>query len=220
MPAYDKIGSSILESTMNYYPKKLKLSPGGTKSTIEIIEKNYSNDDHFNYAELGIYKAETAEYILKNFSNASVDLFDFEDTIDTAKKKFSKYGDRVNYFSNSYKFCDSYNYNLLNLIEQNSKKYDYVFLDGAHTFVVDGLAYFLIDILLSPGGYIDFDDYNWTLDKSSLNPSLVPETGLCYTDEQIKRKQVKDIVDVLVKRNLYYTEIVKNKVYQKVKNDI
>lgn len=202
---------------MNYYPKSLKLEPGGTKSTIEMFSQIYDKESQVCYAELGIYKAETAGYILNNYPNVTVDLFDFNDTILEAKNKFHNFGDRINYFENSYKFCDSYNYNLLKLIEDGTKKYNYVFLDGAHTFAIDALSYFLIDLLLVPGGYIDFDDYNWTLEKSSLNPSLVKETGMCYTDEQIKRKQVKDIVDILVKRNKNYKEIVKNKLYQKIK---
>lgn len=66
-------------------------------------------------------------------------------------------------FGSSYKKLDSYNWHLLSLW-QNYKQpiFDYVFLDGAHSFPVDALAFFLIDMLLKKGGIIDFDDYNCT----------------------------------------------------------
>jgi predicted O-methyltransferase YrrM len=39
--------------------------------------------------------------------------------------------------------------------------YDFVFLDGAHTWDVDGLAFALVDRLLAPDGWILFDDLDW-----------------------------------------------------------
>jgi predicted O-methyltransferase YrrM len=42
--------------------------------------------------------------------------------------------------------------------------YDFVFLDGAHTWDVDALAFALVDRLLVPGGWMLFDDLDWTLD--------------------------------------------------------
>jgi hypothetical protein len=41
--------------------------------------------------------------------------------------------------------------------------HDYVFLDGAHTFAIDALTFFLTDRLLKIGGHFDFDDYSWKL---------------------------------------------------------
>lgn len=39
--------------------------------------------------------------------------------------------------------------------------YDFCFLDGAHTWNVDGFAFGLVDLLLRPGGTILFDDLRW-----------------------------------------------------------
>lgn len=201
---------------MNYYPKNLKVRETGTLETISFLQNTYKRDDVFLYAELGVYQGSTVISILNNFPNCKIHLFDFEDTIVDLKKKFILYEERITYFSNSYKFCDSYNYNLIKLIDSNTIPiYDYVFLDGAHTVAIDALAYFLIDILLKDGGFLDFDDYNWRLAGSSLDPRLVKETSLCYTDEQINNFEVKTIVDVLVKKNKNFKEIVKNKIFQK-----
>jgi predicted O-methyltransferase YrrM len=43
-------------------------------------------------------------------------------------------------------------------------RYDLVFIDGAHTWDVDALAFSLADRLLRPGGWILFDDLDWKLD--------------------------------------------------------
>lgn len=40
--------------------------------------------------------------------------------------------------------------------------FDFVFLDGAHTWDVDGFAFALVDRLLAPGGWLLFDDLDWT----------------------------------------------------------
>ena len=105
----------------------------------------------------------------------------------------------------------------MKLLESNKEPiFDYCFLDGAHTFAVDALNFFLCDKLTRVGGYLDFDDYSWTLRDSSLDPTRVPIIGEQYTDEQIDSCQVAKIVDLLVERDNRYIEIVPKKIYQKV----
>ena len=96
----------------------------------------------------------------------------------------------------------SYNWQLAKLVAANDGPiFDYIFLDGAHTFAVDALTFFLCDKLLKIGGYIDFDDYNWTLRASpSLRPERFPLTAKLYTREQIDTPQVKMIIDLLVRK--------------------
>lgn len=38
--------------------------------------------------------------------------------------------------------------------------FGYVYLDGVHTWAIDGLAFVLLDRMLRLGGAIEFDDYN------------------------------------------------------------
>ncbi|NJM82421.1 MAG: class I SAM-dependent methyltransferase [Tabrizicola sp.] len=175
--------------------------------------------EHFCYAEFGIWKADTAANVCKLFPNATLFLFDFEDNIRAAQEKLSVYPNRVHYFGNSQRYNDSYNWALGKLVAQNGAKpiFDYCFLDGAHTYAVDALNFFLCDRLLRVDGYMDFDDYSWTLRGSSLDPSAVPEMLLQYTEEQIDSLQVKMIVDDLVKTDSRYVEKIANKVYQKLR---
>jgi hypothetical protein len=203
----------------NWYPKTLRVSDDGTAGTYRFLETVYEPLQPFTYAEFGIWKADTAANVCQRFPNAILHLFDFEDNIRAAQEKLSAFPNQIIYYGNSQRYNDSYNWALGKLILQGkaAPMFDYCFLDGAHTFAVDALNYFLCDRLLHVGGYMDFDDYNWKLRSSSLRPSRVPEILLQYTEEQISAPQVKMIVDGLVKTDPRYVERVPNKVYQKIR---
>jgi hypothetical protein len=118
---------------------------------------------------------------------------------------------------NSRRLLDSYNWSLMRLLEEHRGPiFDYVFMDGAHTWAHDALAFLLVDRLLKPGGFVDFDDYRWTLRTSpSMNPGVFPEIERLYTDEQIDAAQVALVVDLLVKLDPTYEEVVPNKIFRK-----
>lgn len=82
--------------TINWYPEKLLVGPNGTPSTYKFIEENYHPEQHFAYAEFGIYKAETAKNICEKFTNCRLYLFDFHENISTAKSKLSKFDNLFN----------------------------------------------------------------------------------------------------------------------------
>jgi predicted O-methyltransferase YrrM len=65
-------------------------------------------------------------------------------------------------------------------------QFDFVFLDGAHTWDVDGLAFALVDRLLKPGGWLLFDDLDW------LDPEAAVPAGQATTPH------VREIWDLLV----------------------
>jgi len=43
--------------------------------------------------------------------------------------------------------------------------YDFCFLDGAKNWTIDSAAFFLMDKLLQPGGWLLFDDLQWTYSR-------------------------------------------------------
>ena len=188
----------------------------GTPSTTKFVTQNFSSKSTFTYVELGIYEGMTAQSIAENFPHAQIALFDYAENIARAQENLHTYGKRIQYFSNSQKYLDSYCWTLAKYCENKKPFIDYCFIDGPHTFAIDALAFFIVDKYLKIGGYIDFDDYSWTLKNSSLDPIKVPETSLLYTDEQIESRQVQMIVDMFVKNNTSYKEIVKNKIYKKI----
>lgn len=171
------------------------------------------------YAELGVYEGDTALAIATALdSSGEVHLFDFDDRVKAVAERLRTAGyENVFTHPNSRRLLDSYNWSLMQLLEEHRGPiFDYVFVDGAHTWAHDALAFLLVDRLLKPGGFVDFDDYRWTLRTSpSMNPGVFPEIERLYTDEQIDTAQVALVVDLLVKVDPAYEEVVPNKIFRK-----
>src|SRR6185312_8262709 len=120
----------------------------------------------------------------------------------------------VSGFGNTDKHWDSYNWSLgKRLLSGEGALYDYVYVDGAHTFAVDALAFVLVDRLLRPGGYLEFDDYNWAFATSRW----MQETRDDFmTQEQIRTAQVKMVVDLFLRGNPDYQVLQPNRLYRKL----
>jgi len=171
------------------------------------------------YAEIGVYKGYTASRVAEVLGgDGEIHLFDYADRVEPVARALREAGHaNVVAHPNSRRVLDSYNWSLMRVLaERGEDAFDYVFLDGAHTWVHDALAFALADRLLAPGGYVDFDDYRWTLRASpSMNPEAFPEVERLYTDEQIDAQQVALVVDLLVRRDARYEEVVADKVFRK-----
>jgi predicted O-methyltransferase YrrM len=171
-------------------------------------------------AEIGVYHGHTSREFARLVAEngGSLHLFDFEDRVLHVRDLLRCDG---HHFAiphpNSRKTHDSYNWSLKRLLaESDQPRFDYIFLDGAHTWAHDALAFLLADRLLRPGGHIDFDDHDWSLAISpTLNPSVFPRTAADFTPEQIAERQVESILNLLVRRDPRYTEIVPNKIFRK-----
>jgi predicted O-methyltransferase YrrM len=170
-------------------------------------------------AEVGVDQGATSEAILAWLNGRGViHLFDFEDRLSSVAQRLrAKQLTNFVAHGNSRRTLDSYNWSLMKLLHNSSAPlFDYVYLDGAHTWAIDALTFFLVDLLLKPGGYIDFDDYHWTIDRSpTVNPRVCPRMRDLYTDEQMQTKQMALIVDLLVRRPGRYEEVVPNKIFRK-----
>jgi predicted O-methyltransferase YrrM len=171
-------------------------------------------------AEIGVGIGATTVAVCRLLDNRGhFHLFDYAEKLTKLQAELAALGfTNLECLGNSRRHWDSYNWSLLALIERESGPiYDYVYVDGAHTVLHDALAFYLIDQLLKPGGCINFDDYYWSFATSpGLNPQRNPKILEFLTEEQIKAKQVKLVVDVLVARHPRYECVEKNKVYRKV----
>jgi predicted O-methyltransferase YrrM len=171
-------------------------------------------------AEIGIYKGHTSEYLAQYLNGqGELHLFDFDERVREVKDKLHAAGyNNIVGHGNTHKTMDSYNWSLMRVLQKHAEPiYDYVFLDGAHTWNLDALAFLLVDRLLKIGGYIDLDDFRWNIEYSqTMNPQVFPATKKMYTPEQIREPHVKLVIDLLVKRDPRYTEIVTNKIYKKI----
>jgi len=203
----------------SWYPHKLHVVPEDSEPTLSFLARTFEPERTFHYAEFGVYKGFTAARVAERFANATLHLFDFDRVLDEIKPTFERFAARVHFYGNTEKFHDSYNWSALRLLrERRGQLFDYAYIDGAHTVAVDALTFFLCDRLLRPGGYIDFDDYDWRLRGSSLDPARLPLIRDLYTEEQIDSYQVRLIVDVLVKGSNRYAEVVSNKVFRKLRD--
>jgi predicted O-methyltransferase YrrM len=74
--------------------------------------------------------------------------------------------------------------------------YDFVFLDGAHTWLDDGLALLLIERLLKPGGWVHLDDLAW-----------LPTAREDFPEHQRTFSHVREIWELLVVPNPAFDEM-------------
>jgi len=191
------------------------LVDGPNRVTVDAVRDTGSRV----YGELGVYLGGTAEAVAAELDGeGAIHLFDFEDRVMPVAERLAAQGHgNVVAHPNTRRVFDSYNWSLMKLLRDGDRlRFDYVFIDGAHTWALDALAFTLVDRLLAPGGYVDFDDYMWTLGRSpSMNPEAFPHTRRLYTDEQIEAAQVALVVDVLVRGDDRYEEVVENKIFRK-----
>lgn len=99
----------------------------------------------------------------------------------------------------------SYTWELMQLLEKNPQpRFDFAFIDGGHTWDVTGYGFFLVDRLLAPGGWIVFDDLDWTIATSEGIADKASSKAL----PEIERTtpQVRKVFELLVRTHPSYRE--------------
>lgn len=99
-----------------------------------------------------------------------------------------------------------YNWDMMNIINERTvnnsciPKFDFCFIDGSHLWETDGMAFFLVEKLIRPGGWIVFDDVDWTVEDDF---KLMSRDNIYRNlpSENKKVAQVRHIVDLLVKQH-------------------
>jgi predicted O-methyltransferase YrrM len=111
----------------------------------------------------------------------------------------------------------SYNWFLKRQIESASDEhgnceptYDFVYLDGAHNFTVDGLAVVLIERLLRPGGWLLMDDLDWTYrDNPWFEPQQSPDGAPAplapLSEDERNAPQVRAVFETVLKQHPAFT---------------
>lgn len=97
----------------------------------------------------------------------------------------------------------SYNWRLMKMLDENPlPRFDLCYIDGAHQWFDDGFAFFLVDLLLNPGGWIVFDDIDWKASTALMlrNSKRVRR----MTKEERKTAQVRKVYELLVKPHPSY----------------
>lgn len=105
----------------------------------------------------------------------------------------------------------SYNWELGKMLQKTPMpSFDLCYIDGGHTWDVTGFGFVLTDMLLRPGGWVVFDDLNWTLAKHlAANPQKEKTIARRYSADEINTAGVRMVWDLIVPRFGYingYTE--------------
>ena len=179
---------------------------------LELIKTNKSSgkeiegDISYVVAEIGVGIGATAVKIMELLSeNDQYYMFSFEDDALELKADLKRCGfqcKNIHAMGNSRKKFDSYNWTLAKLYQSSEKKeiFDISYLDGAHSFLFDGLACCLLKKMTKKGGIIVFDDIDWSYAKSpTVNPTANPAILNDCTEEQINTQQIKMVVEIFMK---------------------
>ncbi|HEY7765844.1 MAG TPA: class I SAM-dependent methyltransferase [Aestuariivirgaceae bacterium] len=87
--------------------------------------------------------------------------------------------------------------------------YDFCFIDGAKNWTMDGFAFFLVDKLLKPAGWILFDDYNFTYEKYMKRREVLDGISLRELGpDQRAGAQVEQIFNLLVRQHPSYSNFI------------
>ncbi len=148
-----------------WYPDRIKVGsiddylpclsdPAYTTGLIQALGRLFAGRDRrlLKFAEFGVWKGATTGQLARFLDNkGELHLFDYDDTVGELKEKLEQAAfTNVTAWGNSYRYLNSYNWNLRQILENHPHlRFDYIFLDGAHTWAVDALSFLLCDLLLS-----------------------------------------------------------------------
>ena len=169
-----------------------------------IIDKNCQN-----ILELGFEHGVSTCYmaaVLDEIGGVKITTIDLEDARNVKPNiEFLLNSLSLHHYVEIYYEPTSYVWRLMKLIERNPYPiFDLCYLDGAHSWFVDGFAFFLVDKLLVPGGWIILDDVDWTYGTSpELKKSqMVKSMPL----EEKETPQIRKVYELLVKPHPGYGE--------------
>jgi predicted O-methyltransferase YrrM len=85
--------------------------------------------------------------------------------------------------------------------------YDFCYIDGCKNWTVDGFAFFLVDKLLRPGGWILFDDYHWTYARRGQVTGKQATDGILHralSPDQLEQPNIELVFRYLVMQHPAY----------------
>jgi predicted O-methyltransferase YrrM len=108
----------------------------------------------------------------------------------------------------------SYTWWLKTQVEQRSDRhgnvapaYDFIYLDGAKNWTIDGLAVILAEKLLRPGGWLLLDDLDWTY---AQDPHRQATDGIVHrelSEPERTQPHLRAVFDLIVAQHPSFTEL-------------
>lgn len=98
----------------------------------------------------------------------------------------------------------SFTWELRRLLAQSPRpEFDLCYIDGAHTWDGAGFSFLLVDVLLKPGGWVIFDDLDWSISRSPAATKDAKRYSQ-YSEEEKQAKQVRDVWQILLPERGYH----------------
>ena len=197
--------------------EKLKLNRGNVKPAkivMDLIEELKKERKKIIVAEVGVGWGATAVEIIKLLSKEDeYYFFDLDEVVEELYNDLHKINSnevQLRPYGNSKRYLDSYAWNLAKLLgdKEHPIEFDLVYLDGAHTFMHDGISVCILKEMIREGGYLVLDDVSWSQAKSpTCNPDVNPGVLDCYTLEQIEACQIGMVKNLFLDTDERYEEI-------------
>lgn len=84
--------------------------------------------------------------------------------------------------------------------------YDFVYIDGAHNWTIDGFAFYLVERLLRPEGWLLLDDLAWSYlaSSSSFGPGQGPDE-LELSQPERETPHIRLVFELLVRQHPHFS---------------
>lgn len=178
---------------------------------LDVLNKILENKprDSVVYYEIGVGIGATVRAVSKIMNNeGKIYLFSFERELFELAGDLANLGyDNINTeWGSPSQLYSGYHFQLAKAFVINKLPlFDIAYIDGGHVFHLDAPAACILKEVCKPGGYMLFDDWTWSIEKSpSMKPSVRPSTALHYDSEQIKEQHVKLVCKVIMDTDLRF----------------
>mgnify|MGYP001358301890 CR=1 FL=1 len=86
-------------------------------------------------------------------------------------------------------------------------RYDFVYLDGAKNWTIDGLAVVLVEKLLRPGGWLLMDDLEWTYAQDPRRDATDGVVHRELSESERTQPHLRAVFDLIVATHPSFTEL-------------
>jgi predicted O-methyltransferase YrrM len=184
---------------------------------LDLLGRVLDGNDRPVVGEIGIGIGATSLALCRALDHrGEIWFFDFEDRLAELSEDLRQAGfSNFRVFPNSRRSADSYAWTLAMQLRRAQTRpgaapgvFDFVYLDGAHTFQHDAPATVCVKEMVKPGGYLLMDDYDWTIAVSpTMRPSVNPDIVKHFTEEQIELSHVEMVCSLFLDTDPRYEKV-------------